>query len=71
MFFVSLVNSSIEMNSMLIKIFYSIGFKLLIEDMVEARKIKVKMNTNGIPFKELPYREMERLRLVGLCWTQM
>ncbi|XP_062401264.1 LETM1 domain-containing protein 1-like [Sardina pilchardus] len=40
------------------------GFKLLLEDMVEARKIKVKMNTDGIPFKELPYREMERLRLV-------
>ncbi|XP_076124319.1 LETM1 domain-containing protein 1-like [Alosa pseudoharengus] len=40
------------------------GFKLLLEDMTEARKIKVKMNTNGIPFKELPYREMERLRLV-------
>ncbi|XP_042563788.1 LETM1 domain-containing protein 1-like isoform X2 [Clupea harengus] len=40
------------------------GSKVLLQDLIEARKIKVKMNTNGIAFKELPYREMERLRLV-------
>ncbi|KAL2091030.1 hypothetical protein ACEWY4_013293 [Coilia grayii] len=40
------------------------GFKLLVEDMTEARKIKVKMDKTGIAYKELPYREMERLRLV-------
>ncbi|XP_063072291.1 LETM1 domain-containing protein 1-like [Engraulis encrasicolus] len=40
------------------------GFKALVEDMSEARKIKVKMDNDGIAYKELPYREMERLRLV-------
>ncbi|XP_070695425.1 LETM1 domain-containing protein 1 [Pempheris klunzingeri] len=37
------------------------GFKLLYQDVKEASKIKAKMS-QGIPFEDLPYREMAKFR---------
>ncbi|XP_076597341.1 LETM1 domain-containing protein 1 isoform X2 [Chaetodon auriga] len=38
------------------------GFKLLLRDFKEVRRIKVKMRSEGIQFQDLPYREMGKLR---------
>uniref|UniRef100_A0A8C6UCC3 LETM1 domain containing 1 n=1 Tax=Neogobius melanostomus TaxID=47308 RepID=A0A8C6UCC3_9GOBI len=38
------------------------GFKLLIRDANEARKIKMKLYNEQLQYKDLPYREMETLR---------
>uniref|UniRef100_W5L4E0 LETM1 domain-containing protein 1-like n=1 Tax=Astyanax mexicanus TaxID=7994 RepID=W5L4E0_ASTMX len=39
------------------------GFKLLFEDVKEVRRIKSSMRSNSIHYRELPYRDMERLLL--------
>ncbi|XP_062843241.1 LETM1 domain-containing protein 1-like [Trichomycterus rosablanca] len=39
------------------------GFHLLFEDVKEVRRIKRVMRTSNVQFKELPYRDMERLVL--------
>ncbi|XP_013871687.1 LETM1 domain-containing protein 1 isoform X2 [Austrofundulus limnaeus] len=38
------------------------GFKLLLQDANDIKRIKVKMGTQGIEFQDLPYREMEKFR---------
>ncbi|XP_042348545.1 LETM1 domain-containing protein 1 [Plectropomus leopardus] len=38
------------------------GFKLLFRDAKEVRRIKAKMFSDGVQVKDLPYREMEKLR---------
>nr|XP_033485422.1 LETM1 domain-containing protein 1 [Epinephelus lanceolatus] len=38
------------------------GFKLLFRDANEVRRIRTKMFSDGVQFKDLPYREMEKLR---------
>uniref|UniRef100_A0A673CMD5 LETM1 domain containing 1 n=1 Tax=Sphaeramia orbicularis TaxID=375764 RepID=A0A673CMD5_9TELE len=38
------------------------GFKLLFQDAGELKRIRVKMFTDGIMYKDLPYRDMEKLR---------
>uniref|UniRef100_A0A3P8X398 LETM1 domain containing 1 n=1 Tax=Cynoglossus semilaevis TaxID=244447 RepID=A0A3P8X398_CYNSE len=38
------------------------GFKLLFSDIKEVRRIKTKMYSGGVEFRNLPYREMEKLR---------
>ncbi|XP_036959033.1 LETM1 domain-containing protein 1 isoform X2 [Acanthopagrus latus] len=38
------------------------GFKLLFKDANEVKKIKVKMGSQGLQFRDLPYRDMEKLR---------
>lgn len=42
------------------------GFKLLFSDIKEVRRIKTKMYSGGVEFRNLPYREMEKLRQVGV-----
>ncbi|KAF1390102.1 hypothetical protein PFLUV_G00054630 [Perca fluviatilis] len=38
------------------------GFKLLFQDAKDVQRIKAKMFSDGVQFKDLPYREMEKLR---------
>ncbi|XP_041654857.1 LETM1 domain-containing protein 1 isoform X2 [Cheilinus undulatus] len=38
------------------------GFKLLYQDAKAVWRIKAKMSTSGVQYKDLPYREMEMLR---------
>uniref|UniRef100_A0A6Q2X877 Letm1 RBD domain-containing protein n=1 Tax=Esox lucius TaxID=8010 RepID=A0A6Q2X877_ESOLU len=38
------------------------GFRLLFQDVREVKVIKTRMLTKGIEFKDLPYRDMEKLR---------
>ncbi|XP_031146104.1 LETM1 domain-containing protein 1 isoform X2 [Sander lucioperca] len=38
------------------------GFKLLFRDAKDVQRIKAKMFSDGVQFKDLPYREMEKLR---------
>uniref|UniRef100_H3D4P5 LETM1 domain containing 1 n=1 Tax=Tetraodon nigroviridis TaxID=99883 RepID=H3D4P5_TETNG len=40
------------------------GFKLLFRDAKEVQRIKTKMLADGVPFQDLPYRDMEKLRQV-------
>lgn len=42
------------------------GFKLLYQDGKTVARIKAKMGSTGVEFKDLPYREMEMLRQVGI-----
>lgn len=38
------------------------GFKLLLRDANEVRRIKVKIHTDRLQYQDLPYRDMEKLR---------
>ncbi|TNN57237.1 LETM1 domain-containing protein 1 [Liparis tanakae] len=38
------------------------GFKLLLHDAKEVHRIKMKMHSDGLQFKDLPYRELEKYR---------
>ncbi|KAK9515193.1 hypothetical protein VZT92_025859 [Zoarces viviparus] len=38
------------------------GFKLLFQDAKDVQMIKAKMFSKGVQYKDLPYREMEKLR---------
>ncbi|XP_054465982.1 LETM1 domain-containing protein 1 [Anoplopoma fimbria] len=38
------------------------GFKLLFQDAKDVQRIKAKMFSDGVQYKDLPYREMEKLR---------
>lgn len=38
------------------------GFKLLLRDANEVRRIKMKLHSQRLQYKDLPYREMEKLR---------
>lgn len=42
------------------------GFKLLFRDANDVRRIKAKMFSDGVRFQDLSYREMEKLRQVGV-----
>ncbi|XP_034392100.1 LETM1 domain-containing protein 1 [Cyclopterus lumpus] len=38
------------------------GFKLLLQDAKDVQRIKTKMFSDGVQLKDLPYRELEKLR---------
>lgn len=42
------------------------GFKELFRDAKDVRRIKAKMFSDGVRVQDLSYREMEKLRQVGV-----
>ena len=44
---------------------YPAGFRLLLQDMRETRRIQMKILSKDTPLRQLPYREMETFIMVS------